>query len=182
MASGGDNISQINNFPPQEAYILYGAVVSRPNINDCLWPVAVDVVNLRYDNYIRGAPSYVLTQATNATMICLGWAWLQCAYAHTHCDAYPDDTSDLFFTCLQAGTFAAKKPSGDLCDPAFPCHSSLSTAAKVALGVLLSIIVTVFIAVGMWYYYRHKGHHSIYWDWATWTSQAISSHFTLGLT
>jgi endoglucanase len=73
-----------------------------------------------------------------------------------------NDTSDPFFTRLQAGAFAAKKPSGDPCDPAFPCHSGLSTAAKVALGVSLSIIGSAFIAAGTWYYYRRKGHRSFY--------------------
>jgi endoglucanase len=69
-----------------------------------------------------------------------------------------NDTSDPFFTRLQAGAFAAKKPSGNPCDAAFNCHSGsgLSTGAKVALGVALSLIGSAIIAAGTWYYYRRK--------------------------
>lgn len=68
-----------------------------------------------------------------------------------------NDTSDPFFTRLQAGAFAAKKPSGNPCDAAFHCHSGLSTGAKVALAVSLSIVGCVVIAAGVWYYTRRKG-------------------------
>jgi endoglucanase len=68
-----------------------------------------------------------------------------------------NDTSDPFFTRLQAGAFAAKKPSGNPCDAAFHCHSSLSTGAKVALAVTLPIIGSAVIAAGIWYYSRRKG-------------------------
>jgi endoglucanase len=69
-----------------------------------------------------------------------------------------NDSSDPFFTRLQAGAFAAKKPGGNPCDAAFNCHSDsdLSTGAKVALGVALSIIGSTIIAAGTWYYYRRK--------------------------
>jgi endoglucanase len=67
-----------------------------------------------------------------------------------------NDTSDPFFTRLQAGAFAANKPSGKPCDAAFPCHSSsgLSTGAKITLGVVLSIIGIATIVAGTWYYLR----------------------------
>jgi endoglucanase len=67
-----------------------------------------------------------------------------------------NDTSDPFFTCLQAGAFAANKPSGKPCDAAFLCHSGsgLPTGAKIALGVVLSIIGIAIIVAGMWYYLR----------------------------
>lgn len=68
-----------------------------------------------------------------------------------------NDTSDPFFTRLQAGAFAAKKPSGNPCDAAFHCHSGLSTGAKVALAVSLSIVGCAVIAAGVWYYTRRKG-------------------------
>jgi endoglucanase len=68
-----------------------------------------------------------------------------------------NDTSDPFFTRLQAGAFAAQKPSGRPCDAAFPCHSGLSTDAKVVLGIVLSIVGFAVIVVGTWYYYRLKG-------------------------
>jgi endoglucanase len=69
-----------------------------------------------------------------------------------------NDTSDPFFTRLQAGAFEAKKPSGNPCDAAFQCHpGGLSTGAKVALGVTLSIVGCAVIAAGTWYYTRRKG-------------------------
>jgi endoglucanase len=65
-----------------------------------------------------------------------------------------NDSSDPFFTHLQAGAFPVKKPNGNLCDAAFNCHSGsgLSTGAKVALGVSLSIIGITIVAAGSWYY------------------------------
>jgi endoglucanase len=69
-----------------------------------------------------------------------------------------NDTSDPFFTRLQAGAFAAKKPSGNPCDAAFPCHSGgLSKGTKIALGVTLSVVGCAVIAAGIWYYARRKG-------------------------
>ena len=69
-----------------------------------------------------------------------------------------NDSSDPFFTRLQAGAFAAKKPSGKPCDAAFHCHSGgLSTGTKVSLGVTLSIVGCAIIAAGIWYYTRRKG-------------------------
>jgi endoglucanase len=52
-----------------------------------------------------------------------------------------NDTADPFFTRLQAGAFAAKKPSGRPCDAAFPCHSGLSKGAKIALVVVFSLVL-----------------------------------------
>jgi endoglucanase len=73
-----------------------------------------------------------------------------------------NDTSDPFFTRLQAGAFAAKKPSGNPCDAAFQCHNAtgLSTGTKAAWGVTLSIVGCAVIAAGIWYYIRCKGLHS----------------------
>jgi endoglucanase len=73
-----------------------------------------------------------------------------------------NDTSDPFFTRLQAGAFAAKKPSGNPCDAAFHCHSGLSRGAKVALGVTLPIAGCAAIAAGIWYYARRKGLRDTY--------------------
>jgi endoglucanase len=65
-----------------------------------------------------------------------------------------NDTSDPFFTRLQAGAYAALKPSGKPCDDAFPCHSGLSTGAKIALGVVLSVVGCASIIAAAWYYRR----------------------------
>ena len=42
MASGGNNISDINNDPPQEAYVLYGAVVGGPDKYDRYFDIRAD--------------------------------------------------------------------------------------------------------------------------------------------
>lgn len=42
MASGGSNISDINNDPPQEAYVLYGAVVGGPDKYDRYFDIRAD--------------------------------------------------------------------------------------------------------------------------------------------
>lgn len=42
MASGGNNISDINNSPPQEAYVLYGAVVGGPDKHDRFFDIRED--------------------------------------------------------------------------------------------------------------------------------------------
>jgi len=68
-----------------------------------------------------------------------------------------NDTSDPFFTRLQAGAYAAQKPGGKPCDDAFPCHSGLSTGVKIALGVVLSIVGVAIVIVAAWYYRRLKG-------------------------
>ena len=68
-----------------------------------------------------------------------------------------NDTSDPYFTRLQAGAFAAKKPNGEPCDAAFPCHhSGLSKGAKIALGVVLSIVGLAIIAAATYIYRRRR--------------------------
>jgi hypothetical protein len=42
MASGGNDISQIDTSPPQEAYILYGAVVGGPDDKDRFYDIRSD--------------------------------------------------------------------------------------------------------------------------------------------
>ena len=67
-----------------------------------------------------------------------------------------NDTADPFFTRLQAGAFAAKKPSGEPCDAAFPCHSGLSKGVKAAVGVVVSLVGIVIVAAAVWYYRRYR--------------------------
>jgi Glycosyl hydrolase family 9 len=42
MASGGDDINHIDTSPPQEAYILYGAVVGGPDKKDRFYDIRSD--------------------------------------------------------------------------------------------------------------------------------------------
>jgi len=139
MASGGNDINNINTSPPQEAYVLYGAVVGGPDKKDRFYDIRSDW------------PQTEVALDYNAPMLTL-------AAMHVL-----NDTSDPYFTRLQAGAFAAVKPSGTPCDAAFPCHShgGLSKGAKVGLGVGLSII-GVLIVAGSWYYYRLKNRPTVY--------------------
>jgi endoglucanase len=71
-----------------------------------------------------------------------------------------NDTTDPFFTRLQAGAFAAKRPGGKPCDAAFPCHSGLSKGTKIAIGVVLPLVGFAIIAATIWYYCRYRKQHS----------------------
>ncbi|KAN0126633.1 glycoside hydrolase family 9 protein [Russula decolorans] len=133
MASGGNDLNHIDTSPPQEAYILYGAVVGGPDDKDRFYDIRSDWPET------EAALDYNAPMLTLAAMHVL------------------NDTSDPFFTRLQAGAFAAKKPSGNPCDAAFQCHSGLSKGTKVALGVTLSVVGCAVIAAGIWYYTRRKG-------------------------
>jgi len=74
-----------------------------------------------------------------------------------------NDTSDPFFTRLQAGAYSAQKPGGKPCDDAFPCHSGgLSKGAKISLGVVLSVVGCAIIIAAGWYYRRLKGRRQQY--------------------
>ena len=42
MASGGDDLSHIDTSPPQEAYVLYGAVVGGPDVKDNFYDIRSD--------------------------------------------------------------------------------------------------------------------------------------------
>ena len=42
MASGGNNTKDIDNSPPEEAYILYGAVVGGPDQKDRFYDIRSD--------------------------------------------------------------------------------------------------------------------------------------------
>ncbi|KAH9960515.1 glycoside hydrolase family 9 protein [Russula dissimulans] len=141
MASGGNDISNIDTSPPQEAYVLYGAVVGGPTEKDKFYDIRSDW------------PQTEVALDYNAPMLTL-------AAMHAL-----NDSSDPYFTRLQAGAFAAVKPSGTPCDAAFPCQSShahgLSKGAQAALGVGLSI-VGVAIVAGTWYYYRLKNRPTLY--------------------
>ena len=44
MASGGDDINNIDTVPPQEAYVIYGAVVGGPDNKDRFYDIRSDWV------------------------------------------------------------------------------------------------------------------------------------------
>ena len=44
MASGGNDIEQIDTSPPQEAYVLYGGVVGGPDSKDRFYDIRSDYI------------------------------------------------------------------------------------------------------------------------------------------
>jgi len=51
-----------------------------------------------------------------------------------------NDTADPFYTSLKAGAYADKKPSGRPCDPVYNCAPPLSKGAKIAIGVIITVV------------------------------------------
>ncbi|KAF8264958.1 glycoside hydrolase family 9 protein [Lactarius quietus] len=132
MASGGDNINEIDTSPPQEAYVLYGAVVGGPDDKDNFYDIRSDW------------PETEVALDYNAPMLTLAAMRVL------------NDTADPYFTRLQAGAYAANKPNGKPCDHAFSCHSGLSKGAKIALGVVLSIVGSAIITAAAYIYRRRR--------------------------
>lgn len=131
MASGGTDIQNIDTSPPQEAYVLYGAVVGGPDIHDVFYDIRSD--------WPQTEPAIDL----NAPMLTL-------AALHAM-----NDTNDPFFTRLSAGAY--HKPSGHPCDGAFPCGGSgLSKGAKIAIGVTITVVALVIIGLLALYFQRRR--------------------------
>jgi endoglucanase len=86
MASGGDDISHIDTSPPQEAYILYGAVVGGPDPKDRFYDIRSDWPETEVQ-YRHHAP---LSCAEVEHPIMSGCVGLQRPDAHTCRDARPE--------------------------------------------------------------------------------------------
>ena len=56
MASGGNDINHIDTSPPQEAYILYGAVVGGPDSKDRFYDIRSDwpETEVQYRHHVGG--------------------------------------------------------------------------------------------------------------------------------
>ena len=50
-----------------------------------------------------------------------------------------NDTTDPFYTSLRAGAYAAKKPGGHPCDPAYKCKPKLNIYGR--LGIASTILI-----------------------------------------
>jgi len=125
MASGGDDIGAIDTSPPQEAYVLYGAVVGGPDNKDRFYDIRSD--------WVESEPALDY----NAPMLTL-------AAMHVL-----NDTSDPFFTTLQAGAYEKNKPKGTPCDAAFSCSGpALPKGAKIAIGVIVSLVGLIIVGLG----------------------------------
>lgn len=135
MASGGSNISDINNSPPQEAYVLYGAVVGGPDKYDRFFDIRADWPET------EPAIDYNAPMLTLAAMHVL------------------NDTSDPFYTSLQAGAY--QRPVGMPCDAAYTdgCGGpQLSEGGQIAVGVIVGCAgIVIFSLVGWWGWLSWKG-------------------------
>ncbi|KAF8517862.1 9 glycosyl hydrolase [Gautieria morchelliformis] len=108
LASGGNDIGAIDTIPAQEAYVLYGGVVGGPDRNDNFYDIRSDwpetEISLDYVAPMLSIAAYsVLTN--------------------------PDDP---FYTSVQPGAYAQRKPSGLPCDAAFqPCRVTSANTGPV---------------------------------------------------
>ncbi|KAJ7742464.1 glycoside hydrolase family 9 protein [Mycena maculata] len=134
MASGGDDIGNIDTSPPQEAYVLYGAVVGGPDKYDRFYDIRSDW------------PETEVALDYNGPMITL-------AAMHVL-----NDTSDPFFTSLQAGAYAKVRPAGEPCDAAITAGCggpTLSKGGLIAMAVILSVVGAVILGLLIWYLWTH---------------------------
>ncbi|KAL1411829.1 hypothetical protein Q8F55_002797 [Vanrija albida] len=119
LAAGGNNINNIRNDPPTEAYVLYGAMPGGPLKSDKFWDYRDDWVQTEIAlDYNSNLPSIAAFQIVNGS-------------------------ADPFYVGLQAGSYTT--PGGQPCDAALPCGSSLSAGAKagIAVGVILGVAIIV---------------------------------------
>jgi len=140
MASGGNDIANINTSPLAEAYTLYGAVVGGPDKRDKYHDLRDDwpQTEVRFLSVISIAhrspnPTPQVALDYNAPLLTL-------AAMHV-----VNDTADPFYTSLKAGAYASKKPAGHPCDPVYDCTPSLSQGAKIALGVIITVVGLVIV-------------------------------------
>ncbi|KAJ6516028.1 glycoside hydrolase family 9 protein [Mycena sanguinolenta] len=131
MASGGDDIGNIDTSPPQEAYVLYGAIIGGPDKQGRFFDIRSDW------------PETEVALDYNAPMLTL-------AAMHVL-----NDTNDPFFTTLQAGAYDKVKPSGQPCDAAISdgCSSGhhISKGGIIALAVVLTVVGLIILGLLIWY-------------------------------
>ncbi|KAJ9476528.1 Endoglucanase [Pseudozyma hubeiensis] len=122
MASGGTDITNINNSPPQELHVLYGAVVGGPDKQDRFF-------DLR-DDY----PETEIALDYNAPLIAAAVSRIA-----------RNVTKDPPYTTLSG---SANVASGRPTDAAYPASKSggLSKGAQIAIAVI--VVVVVLAAVG----------------------------------
>ncbi|CAK5275709.1 unnamed protein product [Mycena citricolor] len=128
MASGGNDIGNIDTSPAEEAYVLYGAVIGGPDQHDRFFDIRSDW------------PETEVALDYNAPMLTL-------AAMHA-----ANDTADPYFTRLQAGAYV--KPGGSPCDSAISggCGGPhLSKGAIIAMAVVLSVVGVVILGLLIWY-------------------------------
>lgn len=122
MASGGSDIANINNSPPKEAHVLYGAVVGGPDKQDRFFDIRDDW------------PQTEIALDYNAPLVAAAVSRIA-----------RNVTKDPPYT---TSTGAANVASGRPTDAAYPSHKKggLSQGAQIAIAVI--VIVVFFAAAG----------------------------------
>jgi hypothetical protein len=82
MASGGNDINHIDTSPPQEAYVLYGAVVGGPDLRDKFYDIRSDWPQTEVS---LGVAAPVLPRITTAVFFFLSPVLLFAPRALTFC-------------------------------------------------------------------------------------------------
>ena len=134
MASGGDDIQNINTKPQKETYVLYGAVVGGPDKQD------------RYFDLRDDWPETEVALDYNAPMLSLV------------AQQAMSNNQDPFFTRLQPGAYEAVRPAGTPCDDVYPCESrGLKTGGKVAIAIVVTVVgLLILSGVGYWFYLQRR--------------------------
>ena len=135
MASGGNDISKINTSPTVEAYTLYGGVVGGPDKGDKYYDIRDDWPQTEV-RLLSALPT-VPRSPNPAPQIAMDYNAPLLTLAAMHVSS---ETADPFYTSLKAGAYASKKPSGRPCDPVYDCAPPLGKGAKIAIGVVITIV------------------------------------------
>ncbi|PPQ99044.1 hypothetical protein CVT24_003604 [Panaeolus cyanescens] len=132
MASGGFDVALIDTDPVEEAYVIYGAVIGGPDRLGQYFDIRSDWPQTEV------ALDYNAPMLTLAAMHVLG------------------DTTDPYYTSLEAGAYDKVKPKGLPCDAAITegCNDHrLSKKATLAMALVITIVGLVIFALSAYYIY-----------------------------
>ncbi|KAJ7283780.1 glycoside hydrolase family 9 protein [Mycena rebaudengoi] len=134
MASGGNDIGNLDTSPLKEAYVLYGAVIGGPDKHGKYFDIRSDW------------PQTEVALDYNAPMLTL-------AAAHIL-----DGSGDPFFTSLQAGAYDKVRPQGQPCDAAITAgcgggRPKLPKAGLIAMVVILTVVGLMILGLAFWYFF-----------------------------
>ncbi|CDO74619.1 Glycoside Hydrolase Family 9 protein [Trametes cinnabarina] len=121
--------------PAKEAYVLYGGVVGGPDEHDRFWDLRSDWVE---NEVALDYTAPLLTLAAQALVRGAG---------------------DPYYTQVKAGAYDDVRPSGFPCDAAIQTgckRSGLSTGGKIAVGVVVSVVGVIIIALGAYWVWRAR--------------------------
>ncbi|KAF5364025.1 hypothetical protein D9756_000516 [Leucocoprinus leucothites] len=132
MASGGTSVDTIDTNPVNTTFVLYGAVVGGPNVNDNFYDIRSDwpqtEVALDYNAPLLALAAYSVLQTT----------------------------VDPFYTNLKDGAYEKVKPKGQPCDAAIDqgCPPPrLSPGARVAMALGITIVGVILIGLTIYWYW-----------------------------